>query len=157
MKLTAGGPLFAVRDMKASLDFYRKILGLEVANDFGANVVLTGGLSLQTLETWADFLGKAPDHIGFGGNDAEMYYVADDFDAFLGILKDHPDIELVRPPVEHRWGQRAVRLYDPDRHIIEVAESLAKVAKRFRDGGLNEEGVARRMDISLEYARKLLK
>ena len=157
MKLTAGGPLFAVRDMKASLAFYQTVLGLEVVHDFGANVVLTGGLSLQTLESWADFLGKAPDHIGFGGNDAEMYYVADDFDDFLAVLKDHPEIELVHPPVEHRWGQRAVRLYDPDRHILEVGESLAKVAKRFRDGGLNEEGVARRMDISLEYARELMK
>ena len=157
MKLTAGGPLFAVRDMKASQAFYQTVLGLEVVHDFGANVVLTGGLSLQTLESWADFLGKAPDHIGFGGNDAEMYYVADDFDDFLAVLKDHPEIELVHPPVEHRWGQRAVRLYDPDRHILEVGESLAKVAKRFRDGGLNEEGVARRMDISLEYARELMK
>ena len=157
MKLTAGGPLFAVRDMKASLDFYQTVLGLEVVHDFGANVVLTGGLSLQTLESWADFLGKAPERIRFGGDDAEMYYVADDFDDFLAVLKDRPDVELVHPPVEHRWGQRAVRLYDPDLHILEVGESLAKVAKRFRDGGLNEEGVARRMDISLEYAKKLLK
>ena len=157
MKLTAGGPLFAVRDREASLDFYRKILGLEVVNDFGANVVLTGGLSLQTLNTWASFLEKPSEEIRFGGNDAEMYYVADDFDAFLNLLKDHPEVELVHSPVEHRWGQRAVRLYDPDRHIIEVGESLDKVAKRFRDGGLNEEGVARRMDISLEYAKKLLK
>ena len=157
MKLTAGGPLFAVRDMKVSLAFYQTVLGLEVVHDFGANVVLTGGLSLQTLESWADFLGKAPDHIGFGGNDAEMYYVADDFDDFLAVLKDHPEIELVHPPVEHRWGQRAVRLYDPDRHILEVGESLAKVAKHFRDSGLNEEGVARRIDISLEYARELMK
>ena len=157
MKLTGGGPLFAVRDRETSLDFYRKILGLEVVNDFGANVVLTGGLALQTLDTWALFLEKPSEEIRFGGVDAEMYYVADDFDAFLGLLKDHPEVELVHPAVEHRWGQRAVRLYDPDRHVIEVGESLAKVAKRFRDGGLNEEGVARRMDISLEYAKKLLK
>ena len=157
MKLTGGGPLFAVRDRETSLDFYRKILGLEVVNDFGANVVLTGGLSLQTLDTWASFLEKPSEEIRFGGNDAEMYYVADDFDAFLNLLKDHPEVELVHSPVEHRWGQRAVRLYDPDRHIIEVGESLDKVAKRFRDGGLNEEGVARRMDISREYAKKLLK
>ena len=157
MGLKAGGPLFAVRDMKASLRFYQDVLGLEVVQDFGANVVLTGGLSLQTLETWASFLGKVSDDIRFGGNDAEMYYVADDFDAFLTALKAHPEAEMVHPSVEHRWGQRAVRLYDPDHHIIEVGESLAKVAKRFRDGGLNEEGVARRMDISLEYARKLLK
>lgn len=157
MGLKAGGPLFAVRDMERSLTFYRDVLGLEVLNDFGANVVLTGGVSLQTLETWAEFLNKPIEGIRFGGNDAEMYYVAEDFDAFLGVLKNHPEIRLVRPPLEHRWGQRAVRLYDPDGHIIEVGESLDKVAKRFRDGGLNEEGVARRMDVSLEYARELLK
>ena len=157
MGLRAGGPLFAVRDMERALAFYRGVLGLEVVHDFGANVVLTGGLSLQTLETWAEFLDKPTEDIRFGGNDAEMYYVAEDFDAFLGVLKDHRETRLVRPPVEHRWGQRAVRLYDPDGHIIEVGESLDKVAKRFRDSGLNEEGVARRMDISLEYARELLK
>ena len=157
MGLRAGGPLFAVRDMERALAFYRGVLGLEVVHDFGANVVLTGGLSLQTLETWAEFLDKPTEDIRFGGNDAEMYYVAEDFDAFLGVLKDHPETKLVRLPVEHRWGQRAVRLYDPDGHIIEVGESLNKVAKRFRDSGLNEEGVARRMDISLEYARELLK
>ena len=157
MGLKAGGPLFAVRDMKASLRFYQDVLGLEMVNDFGANVVLTGGLSLQTVDSWTQFLDRAPDDIRFGGNDAEMYYVADDFDAFLTDLKAHPEVELVHPAVEHHWGQRAVRLYDPDRHIIEVAESLDKVAKRFRDGGLNEEGVARRMDISLEYAKKLLR
>lgn len=157
MGLKAGGPLFAVRDMGASLRFYQDVLGLEVDQDFGANKVLTGGLSLQTLETWAQFLDKAPHDIRFSGNDAEMYYVADDFDAFLTDLKAYPEAELVHPVVEHRWGQRAVRLYDPDRHIIEVGESLSKVAKRFRDSGLHEEGVARRMDISLEYARELLK
>ena len=155
MGLKAGGPLFAVQNMKASLRFYQDVLGLEVLNDFGANVVLTGGLSLQTLESWTGFLDNAP--VRFGGNDAEMYYVAEDFDAFLGVLKAHPEAELVCPPVEHRWGQRAVRLYDPDRHIIEVGENLVKVARRFRDSGLSEEGVARRMDISMEYARELLK
>ena len=157
MGLKAGGPLFAVRDMGASLRFYQDVLGLEVVQDFGANKVLTGGLSLQTMETWAQFLDKAPDDIRFRGNDAEMYYVADDFDDFLTALKGHPEAKLVHPVVEHRWGQRAVRLYDPDGHIIEVGESLSKVAKRFRDSGLHEEGVARRMDISLEYARELLK
>ena len=155
MGLKVGGPLFAVRDLKASLEFYQNVLGLEVVNDFGANVVLTGGLSLQTLDTWAVFLGKAD--VRFGGDDAEMYYETDDFDGFLETLCHHPEAELVHPPVEHRWGQRAVRLYDPGRHIIEVGESLAQVAKRFRDSGLNEEGVARRMDISLEYAKELLK
>ena len=133
--------------------FYRNVLGLEVVNDFGANVVLTGGLSLQTLETWAEFLDKPAEEIRFGGNDAEMYYVAEDFDAFLGVLKDHPETKLVRPPVEHRWGQRAVRLYDPDGHIIEVGENLAAVCRRFLDSGMTVCETAARMDVPEDYVR----
>lgn len=150
-------PLFAVRDKAVSLKFYKEVLGLEVVSDFGANVVLTGGLALQTLESWASFLDKAPEEITFGGNDAEVYFETEDFDEFLRELKELPAVELVRPPLEHRWGQRVVRLYDPDRHILEVAERLAEVCKRFRDGGLNEEGIARRMDIPVELVRSCLK
>ena len=152
-----GTPLLAVRDMRRSLDFYRRVLGLEVARDFGANVVLTGGLSLQTLDSWAAFLGKGPEDVAFGGGAGELYFEAEDFDAFLKPLQDCPDVELVRPPVEHRWGQRAVRLYDPDRHIVEVGEPLARVCRRFLDGGLSQEGVARRMDISLADVQELLR
>lgn len=48
-------PLLAVRDMERSKTFYREVLGLHVVMDFGANVTLTGGLCLQTLDTWTDF------------------------------------------------------------------------------------------------------
>ena len=50
-------PLLAVTDMAASIDFYKRVLGLRVVMDFGANVTLTGGVCLQTLETWRDFIG----------------------------------------------------------------------------------------------------
>ena len=50
MKYT--GTLIAVKDMEKSKRFYHDVLGMEVAADFGANVTLTGGLVLQTLETW---------------------------------------------------------------------------------------------------------
>ena len=157
MKLQLQNPLVVVADMERSKNFYKTVLGLEPVSDFGANVVLEGGLALQTLDSWAGFLGKTPEEIAFGGNNSEVYFETGDFDGFLRQLFERPSVELVHAPLEHRWGQRVVRLYDPDRHIIEVGESLDKVAKRFRDGGLNEEGVARRMDISLEYAKKLLK
>ncbi len=151
-----GSPLFAVRDQEQSKRFYREVLGLEVEADYGANVVLTGGLSLQTLESWAEFLGKDASDVAFGGDDAEIYFEEEDYDAFLKTLKERR-VELVHPPLEHRWGQRAVRLYDPDRHVVEVAEPLAKVCRRFFDSGLNEEGVARRMDIPLEHVQAYLK
>ena len=152
-----GTPLLAVRDLQASLAFYREVLGLELVSDYGANVVLTGGISLQTLETWAGFLDMGSENVIFGGNAGEIYFVAEDFDAFLKVLKDHPEAELVRPPLEHRWGQRVVRLYDPDRHIIEVGENMRAVCRRFRDQGMAPEQIAARMEVPLKFVTGCLR
>ena len=65
-------PLLVVRDMERSKTFYREVLGLHVVMDFGANVTLTGGLCLQTLDTWTDFLGKEAEEIRFGANDSDV-------------------------------------------------------------------------------------
>ena len=93
-------PLLAVRDMERSKTFYREVLGLHVVMDFGANVTLTGGLCLQTLDTWTDFLGKEVEEIRFGANDSEVYFEEDDFDGFLAHLAGCADVVYVRPPLE---------------------------------------------------------
>ena len=69
--------LFAVADMERSKRFYRELLGLRVVADFGANVTLSGGLALQTLESWREFIGK--EEICFFNNAAEVYFEEDDF------------------------------------------------------------------------------
>ncbi len=146
-------PLLAVADMERSLAFYETVLDLRVVLDFGANKTLTGGLCLQTLDTWRSFLGT--DQVAFGGNDAEIYFEEDRFDAFAERLSTLP-IQYVHPVKEHRWGQRVVRFYDPDRHIIEVGENMAAVCRRFLDSGLTPEQTAERMGVSLEYVRERL-
>lgn len=143
-------PLLVVTDMDRSIKFYGEVLGLQVVLDFGANKTLAGGLCLQTLETWKDFIGT--DRICFGGNAAEMYFEEDDFDAFVERLKGL-DIEYAHPVKEHPWGQRAVRFYDPDRHVIEVGENMKAVCRRFLKGGMTPEQAAQRMDVPIEYIR----
>ena len=155
--MTQARPRLAVRDLRRSLAFYREVLGLEIVRDGGAHVELTGGLDLQTRDSWAGLLGRAPAELPPGGGCGAVSLEAEDFDAFLAALGTHPEVELLHPVREHRWGQRAVYLYDPDRHILEVEEPLAKVARRFFDSGLNTEGVARRMDVPVETVQKWLK
>lgn len=114
-------PMLVVTDMEKTVEFYKRVLGLDVITDFGANKVLTGGLALQTAETYRDFIGTG--EISFGSNNFEVYFEEDDFDRFADKLKAC-DVEYVHPVKEHSWGQRVVRFYDPDKHIIEVGESL---------------------------------
>ena len=145
-------PLLVISDMEVSKKFYKEVLGLEVILDFGANVTLTGGVCLQTKETWMAFIDVKENEIVFGGNNAEIYFEEDDFDAFAEKLKVQY-IEYVHPVLEHRWGQRVVRFYDPDRHIIEVGENIKVVTRRFLDSGMTEEEVAERMDVPLEFVK----
>jgi len=146
-------PLLVVSDMEKSKKFYKDVLGLRVIMDFGANVTLTGGLCLQTKETWMEFIGAKENEVVFGGNNAEIYFEEDDFDSFAEKLKGLKNIDYVHPVIEHRWGQRVVRFYDPDKHIIEVGENIKFVCRRFLDSGMTEEEVAVRMDVPLKFVQ----
>ena len=142
------GPMLVVNDIDKSVEFYENILGMSVILDFGANKTLTGGLALQTAETYRDFIdGRA---LCFGGNDFELYFEEDDFDSFIQRLKRF-EIEFVHPVKEHAWGQRVVRFYDPDKHIVEVGENLKSVCRRFLESGMTPEQTAERMDVPLKF------
>jgi len=146
MKLN--NPLLVVRDMDKSIEFYKNVLGIHVIMDFGANKTLTGGLSLQTLESWKAFIDT--DNISFGSNSMEVYFEEDNFDKFIERLKGC-DVEYVHTVREHSWGQRVVRIYDPDRHIIEIGENIKMVCRRFLNNGMTAEQVAERMDVPMEF------
>lgn len=141
-------PLLVTADIDKSVAFYKKVLGLRVITDFGANKTLTGGLCLQTLDTWKGFIGT--NEITFGSNNTEIYFEEDDFDKFADKLKSL-DIEYVHPIKEHSWGQRVVRFYDPDRHIVEVGENIKSVCRRFLDSGMTPEQTAKRMDVPVKF------
>ena len=146
MKLKS--PMLVVSDIDKSFQFYKKALGLHVIMDFGANKTLTGGLALQTAETYRELTGI--NDISFGGGNFEIYFEENNFDDFIDRLKEY-SVEYVHPVMEHSWGQRVVRFYDPDKHIIEVGENMKTVCRRFLESGLNPEQVAQRMDVPIKF------
>lgn len=144
------GTLIVISDMEKSKKFYRDLLGMHVVGDFGANVQLENGLFLQTKDTWENIISNKK--INLGHNAGEIYFETQDMDAFLKLLEIF-QVEYVHELKEHSWGQRAVRFYDPDHHIIEVAEDLVMVMKRFADSGMSVEEVAVRMDVPVSYIK----
>ena len=52
---------------------------------------------------------------------AELYFEEPDLESFVKRLEESEfDIEYVNELMEHRWGQKVVRFYDPDGNLIEV-------------------------------------
>lgn len=151
MKYTS--TLIAVKDMDISKQFYHNVLGLNVVANFGANVTLDGGIVLQTLDTWKSLIRMY--NVTLPNNAGELYFEEDDMDAFCNHLKSF-DICYVHELYEHRWGQRVIRFYDPDKHIIEVGEKVDAVVLRFIEQGLSPEQTAVRMDIPLDFVLSCL-
>lgn len=145
--------LIAVTDMARSLKFYKEVMGQEVLLDFGGNVTLACGVALQDLAGWKQFLGT--EDVRFKGRDGELYFEEDDMDGFLHRLEGM-DISYVHPLETQPWGQRCIRFYDPDGHVIEVGENMAAVTRRFRDSGMSVAEIAKAMDIAEEYVEAYL-
>ena len=108
--------LIVVNDIERSKAFYRDLFGLQVIADYNGNVVLTEGLVLQDAAIWEKLIAR---EVMFGGNHAELYFEENDMDWFLEKLEAWPEeITYVNQLMEHVWGQRVVRLYDPDMQMI---------------------------------------
>lgn len=147
------GTLIAVKNIEESKKFYHDILDMNVTGDFGANIQLDGGLFLQTLDTWSSFINNK--EVNLKNNAGELYFEVSDIDGFYKKLQA-ANIEYVHELLEHNWGQRVVRFYDPDHHIIEVAEDISMVVKRFFRNGMSVEQVAERMDVPVDYVKGCL-
>jgi len=52
------------------------------------------------------------------------------------------------------WGQRVIRFYDPDFHIVEVGESMESVFKKFQKQGMSIDEVAQRTQHPVEFVKK---
>ena len=145
--------LIVVKDIERSKAFYKGLFGLEVLADYDGNAVLTEGLVLQESAIWESFIQRP---IGFGVNNAELYFEENDMDWFVKRLKDWPEpIEYVTPFSQHEWGQRVVRFYDPDNHLIEVGESMDFVARRFLLQGLSVEETALKTQMAYKKVEEI--
>lgn len=114
--------LIVVSDMEASIKFYKDLFGLEVVLDQDGNVILTEGLVLQDKRIWESFIKK---DVTWRGHDTELYFEEKDIDGVLKRLDESAyEIEYINRDIRHSWGQRVVRLYDPDGHVIEIGEPI---------------------------------
>lgn len=113
--------LLVVSDIEKSKAFYKELFGLQVITDFEENVMLTEGLVLQEKKVWEEAIGRKT---VFGGHAAELYFEENNLDLFLEKLEvSSYKPEFLNRECTHGWGGRAIRLYDPDGHVIEVSES----------------------------------
>ncbi len=146
--------VLAVADIDAARAFYEDLFDLKVYQNYGINVSFTCGLALQQEFGWLVNLPK--ERVLKKPNNVEVCFEEEDLDAFLKKLEAYPELERLGGVVEHSWGQRVVRFYDLDGHMIEVGENMKMVVNRFLASGMTMEEVSAKMDVTLADLATLL-
>lgn len=145
-----------VRDIQASRHFYERLLDQKMDIDFTLSVSYVGGFSIWQSEHASQTIFGVP--VGEdppGARNFELGFEVDDLDAMFARMVQ-ANVTFVHPVVEQPWAQRVFRAYDPDGHIIEIAEPMNVVIRRLSAAGMPVEDVARRVGMPLEVVRSLL-
>lgn len=160
MKLNHCTPVLFVRNAKVSRDFYENLLGLTVISDFGGmNVVFQEGLAIwqpdptniipRTLGSEKMFDQRSVSRF-------EICFETHDLDAIYTVLKAH-GVRFLHEVNEELWGQRTIRFYDPDGHLIEVGEAMPVFLMRiYEQSGRDLQVTAQRTFVEPEMLRQFL-
>lgn len=146
--------MLVVRDLKRSEAFYKEVLGPAARWWILRFMPCSAAVCLQTEESWKQFTGL---DVAYQANAIELYFEEAEFDAFAAKLAALTSVRVINPAEEQRWGQRIVRFWDPDGHVIEVGETMKAVCQRFLDQGLTIEAIAQRMDVPVKAVNAYLR
>ena len=153
MEIKYQGCLLSVKDMEASKRFYQEVLGQKLIMDIGAHVSFEG-FSLQ--QGYAELVGISVESVMTKSHNFQLYFEVENLDEMFDNLKSMEELRWVHKITEYPWGQRDIRIYDPDMHIVEIAESMESVIKRFLSQGMPVDEISKRTMYPIDFLKSLI-
>lgn len=156
MKYT--GSCIAVNNIEESRYFYEKLLGQTVKYDFGENITFEGDFALQLKPHFAQMINLSTEDLKTKSNNFEIAFETKDLESFITRLKKSKfKVEFLHDVIEHAWGQRVIRFYDPSQNIIEVGEDMKVVCSRYLQQGMSVEETAAKTQFPVEFVKECQK
>ena len=146
-----------VHNIKDSREFYEDILNQVVEIDHGECIGFVGGFSIWQIE----YAYKIMDNVfskRVSSNENgrfELYFESDNLDDMHKKLTAKK-VEFVHDVIEQPWGQRVFRIYDPDKHMVELGEPMTAVIKRYLNQGMTMIEVAKRTSMPVEFIQTMV-
>lgn len=147
------GTLLVVENIEKAKVFYRDVLDQKVTMDLGDHVALENGLALQA--NYAQVVGQ-PMKTVYGANNFQIYFEVQDIMKYVTRIKEDKSIHFVHDVREYPWGQQAFRICDTDKNVIEIAEDMNVVIKRYLDKGLSVEEVSEKTMYPVDYIKTMI-
>ena len=136
-----------VNDIAVSKTFYTQFLNFTIELDFGKNVVLSNGITLW--EIGKEHLITNTLKTENGSTRFELYFEDENIDEVY-IALEKAGIRFFHPIHEEPWGQRTLRFFDPDNHLIEIGEPLDIFVNAMHNRGLTPAQISAKSGIPIE-------
>ena len=151
-KMTLTATAIFVDNIEVSKEFYVGALKQKIVMESeGAYVAFESGLAIWKTQMATETIFGAAQK--FNGQSFEICFetetIEDDFKKLTEFGAGV--ISKIEP---QPWGQMAFRVFDPDGHIIEVAEPLSHTVERLLDSGYDHEQVSQMTHIPLEMVKQ---
>ncbi len=146
-----------VKDIEASKEFYTNILKLEIDEDMGKGLSFKSGFGLWELGNDDIILNKIGKNniLKTRSTDFLLVFNVDDINDISSLLEKN-NIELLHDIHEESWGQKTIRFYDPDNHLIEVGETMQSVVKRLHQKGMTPLEISNKTNMDVIVIEKYL-
>lgn len=143
-----------VSNIIKSKDFYIRLLNQQIEHDFGKNVILKSGLALWEIQA-EHVINRKLETKGIS-NRFELYFETELINETYERLKNE-EIEFLHEIREEPWGQRTIRFFDYDKHLVEIGEPLETFVKNMNNTGLSINQIAEKSGIPVETISIILK
>lgn len=142
-----------VKDIELSKIFYTKLIGLSILHDFGNNVILSNGISIWEIQQ-SHIISQELETLS-NSTRFELYFEAENLDE-IKIKLEQSSVKFLHPIQTEPWGQRTLRFFDPDNHLIEVGEPLEVFVMNMSKQGLSPDQISSKSGIPIETVKNLL-
>ena len=142
--------VITVSDIKRSRDFYENVLGQKVEADYGQNVSF-GGFAIHLRPHFQMLIDNKEAVVG--GNNFELYFEYDNLVQIVEKLKAE-NVDFIHELREAPWKQFGIKIYDPDKNIIEIGETMEYLSFRLYRQGNSFDEIAKLTGLSIEFIEK---
>ena len=146
-----------VKEIAVSRQFYEGIFRQQVDTDFGKNVGYVSGLALWEAGVAHQIIydREYADSAPLGRQNFEIYFESDDIETAWQELQT-AGVTVIQPLYEQPWGQRTLRIADPDGHIVDVGEPMPLAIKRLAAQGLDHAAINAKTMMSIPVIKDIL-
>jgi catechol 2,3-dioxygenase-like lactoylglutathione lyase family enzyme len=150
------GPLVVVDEIETSRYFYEQLLGQKVKYDFGPNVAFERDFSIHLKSHFQTLLGDGAQHpITKKSLNLELTFETDEIETIYQVLPQAA-VAFIHTIQEQPWGQRVMRLYDPDGHVIEIGETMDATVWRLYGQGLSTGRIREKTGMPMEFVEQAI-